>query len=158
MISLTVAQKEADKIIELITPCTQKISIAGSIRRGKPFVKDIEICIIPDTSKLYGLHDILNQLREIKGGSKYQQYVLPSGITLDLFYATPENWGLQLAIRTGSAEFSHHVLACGWVKKGYHSKSGILYDKDEKPTYIREEKDLFDLLELKWITPGDREL
>ena len=156
MLSLTQAQKIAYDVINLLSPYAQKISIAGSIRRKCELIRDLEIVLIPDTNKLYELQNVVIRWYKVKGGGKYQQYKLPSGVTLDLFYATPENWGLQLAIRTGSAKFSHQVLACGWVKKGYHSKNGILYDKNGKPTYIREEKDLFDLLELPYIDPINR--
>ncbi|GAF93472.1 unnamed protein product, partial [marine sediment metagenome] len=49
------AKQIADKYVELLRPMAKRIEIAGSIRREKPFVGDIEICMIPDPSKLFDL-------------------------------------------------------------------------------------------------------
>jgi DNA polymerase/3'-5' exonuclease PolX len=76
---------------------------------------------------------------------------------LDLFRATRDNWGLIYAIRTGSAEYSHQVLATGWKKKGYESREGILW-KENKPTYIREEEEIFKLIGMQLVPPEERSL
>jgi DNA polymerase/3'-5' exonuclease PolX len=108
-----------------LAPYCHRISIAGSIRRQRPQVKDIEIVALPwqEPSDLFGdalvAHHgfcaAVNQWRAIKGQptGKYTQRRLPEGINLDLFMADADNWGLILAVRTGSAAFSHHVLATG---------------------------------------------
>jgi len=54
-------------------------------------------------------------------------------------------------------EYSHKILATGWVKLGYHSSRGILI-KDGNEYPVREEIDLFDLLGLEWIEPKYREI
>ncbi len=41
------ARKIAETLVEEMTPYCEKIIIAGSIRRGKPEVKDIEIVAVP---------------------------------------------------------------------------------------------------------------
>ena len=46
---------------------------------------------------------------------------IPEGIKLDLFMANDKNWGLIFVTRTGLARYSHKILACGWVKRGYKS-------------------------------------
>lgn len=157
MLSLYHAKKEAEKVINLLKPYVDNISIAGSIRRKKPFVKDIEICLIPNTSKLYELQNIVSQWHKVKGGSKYQQYKLPSGIILDLFYATPENWGNILLIRTGSAEFSKWIMGTKTRIAGYVQRDGYLW-QDNKKISCPDEETLFHLLGMKYILPKDREL
>src|SRR5437763_572204 len=44
---------------------------------------------------------------------RYYQLALPlhAGLQLDLFLAQPDNWGLTLLVRTGSAAFSTALLA-----------------------------------------------
>ena len=146
------AKKIADKYIELLKPYCERIEIAGSVRREKPEVKDIEIVAIPQD--LIGFSREVNKLQKIKGEptGKYTQRKLPEGINLDLFISNRRNWGLIFAIRTGSADFSHKILACGWVRAGYKSENGIL-KKNGQEIEIREEKDLFDLIGIPFVDP-----
>lgn len=157
------AKKIADNIVEQLKPHCQRIEIAGSIRRKKSEVKDIEIVLIPKPFETglfeSGIASIINKWQKVKGeinqNTKYTQRILPEGIKVDIFFANEKNWGLIFAIRTGSAEFSHKVLAVNWVKKGYKSIDGYL-TKDGQVIFISEEKDLFDLLEIPYIEPEKR--
>ena len=151
----------ANKTLMELKPYCDRIGIAGSIRREKPEPNDIEIVAIPKPYQTglfeSGIAKVVNRWEKVKGElpCKYTQRILPEGIKLDLFFARPENWGLIFAIRTGSAEFSHNVLAKGWSAKGFRSEDGILY-KDGKPIYIREEIDLFHLIGLEYCEPKYR--
>jgi len=150
------ARRIALKYLNTLKPFCQRIEIAGSIRRGKPEVKDIEIVCIPQD--LTGFSEEVNKLQKVKGkpSGKYTQRILLEGISLDLFIANEKNWGLIFAIRTGSADFSHKTLACGWVKKGYHSKDGKLIDKQGREIILREEEDLFDFIGIPFVELGLR--
>jgi len=147
------ARRIAEKYLNILKPFCQRIEIAGSIRREKPEVGDIEIVCIPQD--LTGFSVEVNKLQKVKGEptGKYTQRILPEGISLDLFIANEKNWGLIFAIRTGSADFSHRTLACGWVKKGCHSKDGKLIDKQGREIILREERDLFDLIGIPFVKP-----
>ena len=148
----------AEKIVALLKPYCDRIEIAGSIRRKKENVKDIEIVCIPKQIDLMLFIGEVNQLGEITKGDpakKYVQLRLPEDIKLDLFMASKENWGLIFAIRTGPAEFSHNVLATGWVKKGYKSVNGMLTFRGN-PIPIYEEDQLFRLIKLPYIEPAHR--
>jgi DNA polymerase/3'-5' exonuclease PolX len=157
----------ANEVRRQLAPHCLRIEIAGSVRRRKPEVKDIEIVCIPrririglfnaDTEVCPGFIRIINQWEAVKGSAtgKYTQRILPQGINLDLFMATPDNWGLIYAIRTGSAGYSHHILARGWTRAGYKSINGML-NKNGQPIPIREEIDLFNLIGLPWQNPADR--
>lgn len=173
------AKEIAQNICSQLAPYCHRIEIAGSIRRLKPEVKDIEIVCIPVTERVKtGLFDmdesyatevnpefirIVNSWEKIKGEptGKYTQRKLPEGINLDLFIANKYNWGLIYAIRTGSAEYSHKVLAAGWVKRGWKSIDGMLCQYGEggiwTPIKTPEEKDLFDLIGVKMVSPEKRE-
>ena len=160
------AHSIAVKTLELIRPHCYRCEIAGSIRREKPEVKDIEIVAIPRPYQggLFedGLASVINKWEKVKGEMeygkvKYTQRILPEGIKLDLFFAEPENWGLIFAIRTGSAEYSHKVLASSWVKAGYVSRDGYLWHGRDKYN-CREEEDLFRRIGIKWVEPKYRNL
>ena len=147
----------ADRVVKLLAPCSDRIEIAGSIRRKKDDCGDIEVVYIPSKSGQWLAYDIIGMWRKIKGDAwgKYTQRMLPEGVKLDLFRAVPENWGHILAIRTGSADFSK-ALAARWVKKGYHSDGGMLRNSKGTIIPIPEEQVLFDLLALDWVDPERR--
>ncbi len=157
------AKKIADSIVYVLMPHCHRIEIAGSIRRKKPIIGDIEIVVIPKPFDVglfeSGIAKIVNRWQKVKGElpCKYTQRILPDGIKLDLFFAEPENWGLILAIRTGSAEYSHKVLANGWVRAGYQSRDGYLWHGRDKYN-CREEIDLFNRIGVKFIDPEFRNL
>lgn len=156
----------ATAVMEELRPHCLRIEIAGSIRRKKELVGDIELVVIP---KPYttgdvesGIALVVNKWTKVKGEmqygkTKYTQRVLPEGITLDLFFATEDNWGLVLAVRTGSADFSHKVLACGWVRQGFKSVGGHLF-RDGVKHEVREERDLFEMLGVIYRDPDTRNL
>lgn len=176
---LSQATAIANRIRARLAPFCERIEIAGGCRRLKPEVHDIELVAIPRTVAEPGLFgnqgtrrdpNFIEDAREIGlirkgylGTGRYVQFELPEEINLDLFMATRDNWGLIYAIRTGSAAYSHEVLAKGWVRAGYHSLDGHLIKtefKDGKYEKIpvREERDLFDLIGLFWADPWDRNL
>jgi DNA polymerase/3'-5' exonuclease PolX len=151
----------AERIKQQLEPHCFRCEIAGSIRRKKPEVKDIEIVAIPKPFQtgLFedGIASIVNQWEKVKGDlpCKYTQLILPEGIKLDLFFAEPGNWGLIYAIRTGSAEYSHKVLATAWANRGYESIEGYLH-VGTKRYETREEIDLFNRLSIPWTEPEHR--
>lgn len=150
-----------EKVKALLAPHCERIEIAGSIRRKKPDVKDIEIVAIPKPFDIglfeSGIATVVNQWQKVKGElpCKHTQRILTEGIKLDLFFAEPGNWGLIYAIRTGSEDFSHKVLATGWVKRGYKSKDGYLIANGNKIA-VPEEKDLFKKIGIPFIAPEFR--
>ena len=158
---LEIAKAIADKLILELAPHCDRLEIAGSIRRKKPEVKDIEIVAIP---KPYdwglfesGIATVVNKWPKIRGElpCKYTARKLPEGINLDLFFATPDNWGNIFAIRTGSAEFSRRVLGVRWVELGFKSEGGLLR-RNGSIYKCPEEKDLFRILNLFWVEPEHR--
>ncbi|MCH7400104.1 hypothetical protein MM236_19065 [Belliella sp. DSM 107340] len=157
----------AEKIKSDLAPHCERIEIAGSIRRKKPEdIKDVEIVCIPKPYNVglfrSGIAEVIEQWPKVKGDlpCKYTQRIYGTYgneiIKVDIFFANPENWGLILAIRTGSAEYSHKALATTWSIKGYKSENGMLYNDRGNPVPVREEKDLFDLLGMDWVEPENR--
>lgn len=161
----------AKGVRDQLAPFCKRIEIAGSIRRCKEIVGDIEVVAIPkiiaqgslfkDVPTIYepvkGFADVINQWQRIKGYAteNHTQRLLPGGIMLQLFTANEKNWGLRLAMQTGSAKFSHSTLVHNWVIQGYYTKNGLLY-KDDNEFIFPEEEDLFKLLNIPWIDPRKR--
>lgn len=157
------ALQMASQVKQELSPHCHRIEIAGSIRRKTPEVRDIEIVCIPKPydAGLFesGIATVINQWEKVKGElpCKYTQRIHPSGIKIDIFFAEHGNWGLIYAIRTGSAEYSHKVLATGWVKKGYKSIEGYLH-VDGKRINTPEETDIFDRAGIPYTEPENRNI
>jgi len=157
------AYKIALEVLEQLKPHCERIEIAGSIRRKKAEVGDIELVIIPKPYSIglfeSGIATVINKLEKVRGElpCKATQRILPSGIKLDIFFANEDNWGQIFALRTGSAEYSHLVIAKGWVREGFKSEGGYLFREGEKYE-VREEEDLFKLIGVRYIPPEDRNL
>lgn len=159
MIELGKAEKIADEVKAKLAEHCERIEIAGSVRRRKPFVGDVEIVCIPKRTKA-GFRSpswvlaVMNLGRILKGEPTNGKYVqVLSSVVLDIFTARPDNWGLIFAIRTGSATFSHR-LACAWVAAGYKSVAGKLVRRSDKAEIeTPEEKDVFALAGMPFIGP-----
>jgi DNA polymerase/3'-5' exonuclease PolX len=143
---ITFAKYKAMEIVTLLSPYCQKINIAGSVRRGKERVKDIEIVCLPKTdihSDLFGgqsetvavgFVEALKTLGTwIKGKpeGRYMQIELQEGIKLDLFMPQSHDYYRQLTIRTGSSDFAHHTIAAAWTKRGWVGTEFGLRKKSE---------------------------
>lgn len=159
------AERIAKSCVHDLAPYCERIEIAGSIRRHKPDVHDIEVVCIPKritpkrTANAF-CAAVLKMGRILEGKPTEKNVkvrLIPDWITLDLFMVTSDNWGYQFAIRTGSADYSHTVLASGWVKAGYKGIDGML-TKDGVPIPVREEWDLFELIGIPFEDPIRREV
>lgn len=158
----------AEQVKARLAPHCERIEIAGSIRRGKAEVGDVEIVCLPKRTaaghrSVRWVLAVIDAGRPMKGDPRVARYVqfttrAESGvlINVDVFTATPENWGLIFAMRTGSADFSHYVLACGWVRNGYHSVDGMLM-MDGESVVVLEEEELFRLAGVRWVRPEERD-
>lgn len=151
----------AEEIISVIKPSCNKLEIAGSVRRKKEFVKDIELVVTTPNVKtlknklgLFLLKE--NKIPFLKAGNKYINF-LYKGYKFDLFIADEDNFGLTFLIRTGSAEFSTRMLA-HWKKitQGGASVNGYLHDKSSKKYLTPTEESVFELLHLDFVKPEFR--
>ena len=178
-ITLAQANSLADRIMAELAPVCDRVEVAGSIRRKKSTIGDIEIVCIPKTEtvcnlfgeavettraafdgKLQSLVDAGRFTKPTKNGEKFKQFGIPavSGLHLDLFMATPENWGLIFAIRTGCAEFSQQLVTQrgkgGLLPDDYLVSGGSLWRGGQSiPT--PSEQSVFDLIG-GWLEPEDR--
>lgn len=165
---ISAATARAEQLLEELKPHCHRAAIAGSIRREKPFVGDIEIVCIPKPYEVglfsSGVGAVLSKYQKVKGElgpkCKYTQRILymPDGspIKADIFFVTPENWAVQILIRTGSADFSARMASI-WSRKGYESIGGMLYANGRgEPVPFEEERDVFKFLGVDWVEPRDR--
>ncbi len=176
-IELKEAEKIASDVLTHLKPAMDRAEIAGSIRRRKSIVGDIEIvALIGSRNKLLKLVSDVGQT--IKPGvpgvvpwtprpdSRYIRARLNQGMNLDLFVATPENWGGLFLMRTGGATGPDGNAYDGFVPGifgRFKKLSGGGRMTNVMPTmptgeqlWVPEEQDFFDLLEMDFVPPEER--
>ncbi len=169
---LAEARAKAENLQTVFTPFCERVLIAGSIRRQKAEIGDIELVLIPQMTPMldmfgqetgtreslldYALEDM--QVIIIKGGDKYKQIVW-QGMQADLFICTPETWGCVATIRTGSADFTHWLVTKkrqgGACPEHLSFKDGRLWNGSEALD-TSEEQQVFEALGIDWIEPAAR--
>jgi len=173
------AHSLALRIKAVLAPACERIEIAGSIRRKKQEIGDIELVAIPKLNNdLFGLnHDLPTKLDDLltdlvlnqqrlkpgkKNGTKAKQFIIPASNTqVDLFLPTIETWPIIYSIRTGSAEFSKRLVT--QVSKGgllfdeYRISGGRVWLPDNTPIPIEDEREFFSkFLMCGWLDPVER--
>ncbi len=153
-----------------------KIEIVGSLRRKAEMIGDIELILVPtrkmdmfgDAVGSYHLDDLLSgwggAIDVSKNGEKYKQFTFYTAqrelYSVDLFIQPdPQTWGVNMMIRTGSADFSRRMV----LKKKY---KGLMPDdlsmaharvfKHGKMLRTPEEGDVFKLWGMVYVKPEDR--
>jgi DNA polymerase/3'-5' exonuclease PolX len=121
------ARAKALEIAQVLGPHCERIEVAGSIRRGKPWVKDIDLVVIPKMTSKDALFGSTSELAEtdfyaalsrqfVQTNSEGQRMIRGNVwlgaklISIDVYIATPESWATLMLIRTGSAE--HNIWMC----------------------------------------------
>lgn len=163
---LSDARTIADELVARMTPFCERVEIAGSIRREKSEVKDIEIVAIPlwskqrDPTDLFGQERPLNELHlwatshsqsgiewikpgtkeilpwQIRPDGKYWRGLLTNDLKVDLFLCVGGNWGVIFCIRTGSAEFSQALVTHAKMRTGWRIDKGHLIEQTDHAEFI----------------------
>lgn len=183
---LSVAKTVAREIVLAIQPSCHRLLIAGSFRRRKPTVGDLEILYIPflerrwtdffdpafvDTvaDKLEALCDseVIYKRPNAKGQSSWgEQNKLAvhtkTGMPIDFFRASVSNWFNYLVCRTGPAEINMRIAATakakGWKWNPYGSgfTRGGPLSGTPEVHHCHSEKEVFNFVGLPYCQPCDR--
>lgn len=176
---LAEAQALAERVVDMLKPACLKIEIAGSVRRRKPVVGDIEIVALPIVEvqpDMFGASDtvaskleyLIGELLENgnlvldkvirRNGEKYKRF-REAGIAIDLFIADPGNYGNILAIRTGDSSFSKALVTGrrdgGLMPTNLKQRDGYLWRGNERID-CSDEVTYFIRMDMGWIDPPMR--
>ena len=162
------AIQSARALLVLIGPACERAEIAGSLRRHRPVVHDIDVVCIPKynevqvdlfggTEKISQVDMVLKDL--VTGGDKIKKGTI-DGIPFDLYIASPETWATLLLIRTGSKQ--HNLLLATRAQRlGYTLRAdgtGVVDLVTERRIAWESEKDIFTALRLEYLPPEKREV
>ena len=149
------AQAMATAIIARLSPYCRRIEVAGSIRRKKDLVNDIDLVLIPsDPWKLYAE---LKSMGEMKADGDKLKRLVVNGTQVDIYFATEETWATLYLVKTGSKE-SNIRLATAAQKRGWQLKANGegLIDQDGRRLAGNTELSIFDALGMPYLPPERR--
>jgi DNA polymerase (family 10) len=137
----------------------KEITVAGSLRRWKETIKDIDILATSKApQKVMNVFVHLPQVKEtlMKGPTK-SSIVTNEGIQVDLRVVTEDSFGAALAYFTGSKEHNIRLREMG-VRKGLKiNEYGIFNVTTEKKLGGKLEADIYRILGMPFIAPELRE-
>jgi DNA polymerase/3'-5' exonuclease PolX len=171
----------AQTFVLALSPFCERVEIAGSIRRKKPEVGDIELLFIPKTGERdadmftkekYDMADdainkllrfgTIRQRPNIRGsvtwGTKNKLAVhVASGIPIDFFATTGDNWFTSLVIRTGGKD-TNLLLTTSAQRAGntLNAYGAGITTAGGKIIRAESEQHLFELCGVKYIEPEKR--
>lgn len=177
------AHRVATAIVDSLRPACERIEIAGSLRRKRYLVHDIDLVLISRLERiqapqrgLFAADDTVEQ-RAIDGCLIALQeagkigdlaisdkiircMAIKSGIPIDIYLAKPSTWATILLIRTGSKE--HNIMLARRARqRGLILKAdgtGLISANGKPAGAFLEEERLFRFLGLRYVPPENREV
>lgn len=171
-----------------------RICPVGGYRRLKAEMKDLELLIIPrrglraDPEDLFGAgrptnltthfldelveRGILAKRLKCDGSlsawgdwNRHASHVA-SGLPIDIFFATAENWWNRLVVTTGPRELNIKIAALarhmspGWewevAEAGFAPLGGSWTECPSTRRTMRSEREVFEFVGLEWLPPEER--
>ena len=158
---LSRAEAIAEEVVAALRehPASDRVEVAGSLRRRADSVKDLDI--IATASDPKALARTLGELELVESvqssGDAGARVTTHTGMKIDLKVVEPDQFGNVLQHFTGSK--AHNVaLRESAVRRGLHiSEYGILDDESGDTLRCAREEAVYERLGLPWIPPELRE-
>jgi DNA polymerase/3'-5' exonuclease PolX len=158
------AKPIAERVKETLAPYCERVEIAGSIRRAKSTVNDIDIVLIEKPEAALMMTSLFSSMGVVKtNGPKIKRLYLgyhlspEDHLTLDIYIATPATWATLLLIRTGSKE--NNIRLCSLARsKGWHLEASGegLFDEEANRIAGDTEESIYEALGIHYQDPCDR--
>ncbi|MFP3895988.1 MAG: DNA polymerase/3'-5' exonuclease PolX [Anaerolineales bacterium] len=156
---LAVAEEQVDPLLDFLRGLedVEQVEAAGSYRRKKETVGDLDLLVISDTGE-----EIISQFVEyedveeiVSQGETRSSVAFRSGLQVDLRVVAEESYGAAIVYFTGSKAHNIHLRNMA-VDKGLKvNEYGVF--KGEERIAGRKEKEIYDLFDLPVIAPELRE-
>ncbi len=149
------------KKLLLSSGLAEKVEPAGSLRRGRDTVGDLDVLAVapgPKAGKLVAVFKAYPDVYKVlESGSTRARVVLKSGLQVDLRVVPKESFGAALQYFTGSKE--HNIaLRTRALKKGWTiNEYALSRKKDGKRIAGETEEGIYEKLGLAWVPPELRE-
>ncbi|MFH1584178.1 MAG: DNA polymerase/3'-5' exonuclease PolX [Actinomycetota bacterium] len=156
-IALPIANEIVNQLSKL--PEVKRISTAGSIRRRKETIGDIDILTTSSNSKkvMNTFINLPQVKRVLVSGETKSSIVTFDGIHVDLRVVKPESYGSALAYFTGSKAHNIRIREIA-MKNGLKiNEYGVFDEKNNKKIAGENEEEIYQILDLPFIVPELRE-
>ncbi len=160
-VPLAEAEKGAKRIMARLKKLEEvkQISAAGSLRRKRPTVGDIDILVASDRPQK--VIDAFTKMKAVKkvlaGGGTKGSVILKSGVQSDLRVIPLKSWGAGMLYFTGSKNYNIELRRVA-IRKGYKLNEYGLFDKRTgKMVAGKTEKEICRKLGVKYLEPEERE-
>ncbi|HMB40858.1 MAG TPA: DNA polymerase/3'-5' exonuclease PolX [Balneolaceae bacterium] len=155
------AEEYAEPLLSYLLECeaTDTVEIAGSYRRHKETVGDLDILATGDDVEAIADHFVNYEDVEevIKKGEKRTSVHLKSGLQVDLAVLPKESFGAALIYFTGSKEHGIHLRERAQKNDLKVNEYGIFREGEDEPIAGETEEEMYEALDLKWVPPEMRE-
>lgn len=152
------AQKVVESLQAYLSPACTRMEVAGSVRRGKAEVGDIEFVLQPNLDLpvlpirpefgqpipprhtrvleryLYD-YEKGGMIQMLESGPRKKKFLMVAEqVKVELYInLPPSQWGVQMLIRTGPKEFGHWMVTNkshgGALPDGYYVKHQVVWDE-----------------------------
>lgn len=175
----------AREICHALKGVTTALIVAGSMRRRKEQVGDVEILYVPRFETPSVKEDLFTAappenladgtLREminlgiiiprknVRGSTTWGEsnklaMHVASGIPIDFFATRPKSWWNYLVCRTGGATTNMRIASAA-IDKGWkwHPYGAGFSNQQGELVPVTSERDVFDLVDLPYLEPWERE-
>jgi len=158
-ISLGVALPLVEEVMDQLKKRTgvERLSPAGSLRRMKETVGDIDILVeTEEGGKIVDEFVHLPMVTQVlAAGETKGSVIVEGGIQVDVRAIKPESYGAALQYFTGSKAHNIHLREIAKKRGLKISEYGVF--RGEKKIGGRHEEDIYSALDLVWIPPEIRE-
>ena len=137
----------------------EKIDLAGSLRRWKDTIKDIDILVASDNPKevMHAFIHLPHVKEVLMHGPTKSSVIIHEDLQVDLRVVEKECYGAALAYFTGSKAHNIRLREMAMKKGMKINEYGIFREHDDKKIGGQNEEDIYMLLGLPYIPPELRE-
>ncbi|HQE05399.1 MAG: DNA polymerase/3'-5' exonuclease PolX [Tepidanaerobacteraceae bacterium] len=160
-VQLAIALPVANRIMEILSGMKEvsKVAIAGSLRRRKEMVKDIDIVVATEAAETLVENFLKLPIisRVLAEGLSKVSVVLNAGIQVDLRLVKPQEFYSALQHFTGSKEHNTKLRSLA-LKMGYKLNEYGIFEKEGDGVFCpKSETELYSKLDMPYIIPELRE-
>ena len=160
-ISRSEASELFNKLVNVLNIPIEDITLCGSYRREAELIGDLDICV--STEDKYLLSKLRKRLESegwkvTVGGNKKLSFIIQESTMtpVDIYVTNPSEYWYNILYLTGSGNFNVRMRSKA-KKLGFTLNQYSLF-KGKESYPVNSEKEIFELLGMKYVYPKDRNI